>query len=582
MRKIFYFSTILFVGIALFVFCFPSATLAGGGGGDPGVCMANPPGNDYYMAGSCSGSKTVPGACHTENVIAPATGEMSNCSLIEQGVWLCSYGSGHYRCTAEGCHNASSYGGISCQPYGSPSQPYGTRCYIPSTVASQTVCDPPRVVWVTTPRYYRCPVPYVTIQVTQPEWCGAPFRYTISWSSPTCAQTAKQIQISDRNDFNTIIYNSGVIGDNVNSFTLPAQGTNLQYNKTYYFRVKLWNVAGESPWLSPYPQMATTPKNAYPFPDFTFNTNNPTQFTDKSIGTNINKWSWTFQGGNPSTSTLQNPLITFATQGTKTVGLTVTDINSYSCSTEKPVPVPAITIPPVPPPTPVITAPSSIEPDWCYPLFQYIFNWNLNTTQSAKQIQVSSSSNFGSLTYGNEDSENNNLIYTLAAIIPPTPFSYDSGKITSSVTSYTLPLGLSMEYNKTYYWRVRAWNTADPPVESAWSTVQTFTTPKHKYPDPSFTKSPENPKVGETIQFTDTSTFYDGSSNHQWSWTFQDGTPSASILQNPSVVFSSSGTKDISLTVTDTDGYSCPTDGSSGNVGSATKKSYIWVEVAPN
>ena len=53
-------------------------------------------------------------------------------------------------------------------------------------------------------------------------------------------------------------------------------------------------------------------------------------------------WNWSFAGGNPSTSTVQNPLVTFPTAGTYTVSLTTTnqygtntvtrDINSAVCA----------------------------------------------------------------------------------------------------------------------------------------------------------------------------------------------------------------------------------------------------------
>ena len=56
-------------------------------------------------------------------------------------------------------------------------------------------------------------------------------------------------------------------------------------------------------------------------------------FTDNSTdgGTAITSWSWTFQGGTPSSSTQQNPTITYNTAGTYNVTLTV---NNGSSDTE--------------------------------------------------------------------------------------------------------------------------------------------------------------------------------------------------------------------------------------------------------
>jgi PKD repeat protein len=51
--------------------------------------------------------------------------------------------------------------------------------------------------------------------------------------------------------------------------------------------------------------------------------NQAISFIDLSTG-NITGWAWTFQGGNPATSTLQNPTVTWNTSGIKNVTLTIT------------------------------------------------------------------------------------------------------------------------------------------------------------------------------------------------------------------------------------------------------------------
>lgn len=47
-------------------------------------------------------------------------------------------------------------------------------------------------------------------------------------------------------------------------------------------------------------------------------------FMDMSVG-NITSWNWTFEGGDPATSTEQNPTVTYNEQGTYDVELTVSD-----------------------------------------------------------------------------------------------------------------------------------------------------------------------------------------------------------------------------------------------------------------
>lgn len=58
------------------------------------------------------------------------------------------------------------------------------------------------------------------------------------------------------------------------------------------------------------------------------------QFTDLSSGTTPTSWSWIFQGGTPSTSTVQNPVVTYTTPGFYTVSLTVDDGNGPTNKTD--------------------------------------------------------------------------------------------------------------------------------------------------------------------------------------------------------------------------------------------------------
>lgn len=51
--------------------------------------------------------------------------------------------------------------------------------------------------------------------------------------------------------------------------------------------------------------------------------NNSVQFTDQSLG-DPEMWEWTFEGGEPANSNLQDPLITYNTEGTFDVTLTIT------------------------------------------------------------------------------------------------------------------------------------------------------------------------------------------------------------------------------------------------------------------
>jgi PKD repeat protein len=82
------------------------------------------------------------------------------------------------------------------------------------------------------------------------------------------------------------------------------------------------------------------------------------QFEDRSLG-NIVSWNWTFEGGTPATSTDENPLITYNSQGQYDVQLTVYDGSVYNTLSD-PNYILVIT-PPVQPQTP--TGPTAICQD---------------------------------------------------------------------------------------------------------------------------------------------------------------------------------------------------------------------------
>ncbi len=72
-----------------------------------------------------------------------------------------------------------------------------------------------------------------------------------------------------------------------------------------------------------------------------------------------------------------------------------------------------------------------------------------------------------------------------------------------------------------------------------------------------FSWSPSNPSQNEEIIFTDESTVYGGSSKSAWSWSLIDGNPASSSQQNPTTQFNSTEEKQVTLQVTDSDGYNC-------------------------
>jgi len=156
----------------------------------------------------------------------------------------------------------------------------------------------------------------------------------------------------------------------------------------------------------------------------------------------------------------------------------------------------------------------------------------------------------------------------------------------SSASSYVLDLSqddnhdwlTTLNWNTTYYWKVRVKDSMGN--WSDWSNLDNFTTPAHAYPYPDFSWNPTSPSVNELTQFTDKSECYNAAGLivpcSSWYWTFQDGDPATSNLENPKTKLTSPGTKQVTLTVADSIG-SC-TDSKTVNIGYPLPK---WKEIPP-
>ena len=112
-----------------------------------------------------------------------------------------------------------------------------------------------------------------------------------------------------------------------------------------------------------------------------------------------------------------------------------------------------------------------------------------------------------------------------------------------------------MAYNTTYYWRVKVYDSEG--ADSGWITGSDFATEKHQYPLIDFSWLPSSPSQDEEIVFTDESTVYGGVLKSVWSWLFSDGIPASSSQQAPTAQFNSIEDQQVTLQVTDSDGYSC-------------------------
>jgi hypothetical protein len=157
----------------------------------------------------------------------------------------------------------------------------------------------------------------------------------------------------------------------------------------------------------------------------------------------------------------------------------------------------------------------------------------------------------------------------------------NTGKVLNSAAAqYAVSSGDGLQYNTTYYWRVRLWDNHN--FASSWTSAS-FTVEKHSYPDIiSITTNPTNPRALENVFFSGVVKTYGNSSVAANAWVFSStatmpasvATSTASavvigsdaggnIIQSttqgagPMQFQSTGGGKEVTLTVTDTDGYSC-------------------------
>jgi len=209
-------------------------------------------------------------------------------------------------------------------------------------------------------------------------------------------------------------------------------------------------------------------------------------------------------------------------------------------------PSPPAPPPPPPPVPPTASSLSIIKGDYCS-IPSHTFSWTYSDgdghAQSRFRLQIDNNSNFSSPSVSRDYTGRSN----------PSPTTNNQNILVS--TSPDSPGSDRLAYNTTYYWRVSVWDSTG--ASSGWVSGSSFTTPKHRYPTIDFSWAPNEPSANENIQFTDQSTVYGGSSKSSWLWTFPDGTPANSDVQIPIVRFISAGVKNITLKVTDSDGYSC-------------------------
>jgi PKD repeat protein len=223
-------------------------------------------------------------------------------------------------------------------------------------------------------------------------------------------------------------------------------------------------------------------------------------FTDLSTGSPTS-WSWSFPGGTPATSTLQNPTITYSAPGTYNVTLVSTNALGSDTRTF----TSYITVNNCPPPvTNFYGTPTTV----CSGQTVSYFDLSTNTPTSWS--------------------------WTFPGGTPATSALQNPVVTYSVVGTYAATLTATNAYGSNTF------------TQSNYITVNSCPPP----PVANFTGSPTTICSGATVTYTDLST----NSPTSWNWSFPGGTPSTSVAQNPVITYSSSGVFSATLTATNSSG----------------------------
>ncbi|WP_246223037.1 PKD domain-containing protein [Draconibacterium halophilum] len=241
-------------------------------------------------------------------------------------------------------------------------------------------------------------------------------------------------------------------------------------------------------------------------------------FTDLSTNT-PKSWSWTFEGGIPSTSTEQNPSVTYNATGTFNVSLTVS--NAVGIDTKSETAFINVTEPVVAPVASFSATPSTINE-----------GSEVSFTDLTSNEPTAWSWTFAGATPSSSEDQNPKVRYN-------TPGTYDV------ILTVTNSGGTNTKTIPNY---IEVIDIVEAPVAA-------------------FSANNTSISEGQSVSFTDLST----NTPTTWNWTFNGGSPASSTSKNPTVVYATPGVYSVTL--------SAENDGGTNTV---TKSGYITVQDIPD
>jgi PKD repeat protein len=261
-------------------------------------------------------------------------------------------------------------------------------------------------------------------------------------------------------------------------------------------------------------------------------------FTDASFG-GIISWEWTFEGGTPSSSTLENPTnIIYNSVGNYNVSLTISDgTNSQTITKEDYI---TVNVEYTMQSTTVTTCEGIFydsggavgnygdDQDFTMTFLPSNAGNKLEAEFTSFNVEYESSCNYDWLKIYDGPTTSSSLIGEYCGTSNP-------GTITATNGEGALTFQFHSDGSVT---------------ESGW-IANISCTGSGLAPVADFSANTLSIIEGESIVFTDESE----NDPTSWEWTFEGGTPASSTEQNPEVTYMLEGTYDVSLTVTNAYGY---------------------------
>ncbi|MGD2085351.1 MAG: PKD domain-containing protein [Candidatus Aminicenantes bacterium] len=360
----------------------------------------------------------------------------------------------------------------------------------------------------------------------------------------------------------TVTFTDQSVGATSWSWNFGDTGTSTEknpvytYNNTGTYTVSLtvYNSSGSDTMVKTDYITALAPQP--PTADFTASATNilmgdSITFTDQTLN-NPSSWDWTFAGGMPDSSTAQNPVVTYNTEGTFDVTLVVT--NLQGSDTETKVNYITVTLPPY-----CSSQGNTYSMEWIERVQVDTLD---NTSGAAGYTDFTSITCY--LTGGNNVNVTLNpgfsgssyteywkiwIDYNGDHDFTDTGEEVFSGSGSLAVTgSFTVASGIDIVTRMRVSMKYGSYPT---PCETfTYGEVEDYTA--------SITSGGNQPPTADftytttdlTADFTDTSTDVDGTIV-SWDWDFGDG--NTSTVQHPSHTYVSAGTYTVTLTVTDDD-----------------------------